>query len=131
MVVDTSALFAILNDEADAQSLLDLFRDDESAVIGAPTLFEFVMVAVGKGDARQEATARALLDQLGVEVVSWTPEHADLAASAFLRFGKGRGHPAQLNYGDCLAYALAKSLDAPLLFKGKDFAATDVRRVGA
>jgi ribonuclease VapC len=128
MVVDTSALIAILKDEADAQTLLNWIGQEEEVVIGTPTLFEYLMAAVGRGDAGQEVTARALLDQLGVRIVSWTPEHAELATSAFLRFGKGR-HPARLNFGDCMAYAVAKSLDAPLLFKGTDFAATDVRRI--
>jgi ribonuclease VapC len=131
IVVDTSALIAILKDESDAQSLLDRVGQEEEVVIGTPTLFEYLMVAVGKGDGGQEATARALLDQLGVKIVSWTPEQADLATDAFLRFGRGRGHPARLNFGDCMAYAVAKSLDAPLLFKGTDFAATDVKQVKA
>ena len=67
-----------------------------------------------------------LIEANDIEVVSWTSELADAAAEAFLRFGKGR-HPAKLNFGDCMAYALAKSLDAPLLYKGDDFARTDIR----
>lgn len=67
-----------------------------------------------------------LIEANGIEVISWTGELADAAAEAFLRFGKGL-HPAKLNFGDCMAYALAKSLDAPLLYKGDDFAKTDIR----
>jgi ribonuclease VapC len=65
---------------------------------------------------------------LGIEVISFTPEQARLAFEAFKRFGKGRGAKASLNYGDCFAYALAKELGAPLLFKGNDFAQTDLAR---
>lgn len=68
-----------------------------------------------------------LIDTLRIEISAWTRQHADIAAEAFLRFGRGRGHAAKLNFGDCMAYALAKSLDAPLLFKGDDFALTDIR----
>jgi ribonuclease VapC len=64
---------------------------------------------------------------IGVQIIPFTFEQARLALDAFKRFGKGRGAKASLNYGDCFAYALAKELDAPLLFKGKDFAATDLR----
>ena len=69
---------------------------------------------------------QSLIAANSIEVISWTEELADVAADAFLRFGKGR-HSAKLNFGDCMAYALAKSLDAPLLYKGADFARTDIR----
>lgn len=130
IVADTSVLIAIPKDEPDGQQFLDSFEEAGDVAIGTPTLFEYLMVAVGKGEAGQEADARRLLDQLGMRFVDWTREHADFAMSAFLRFGKGR-HPAKLNFGDCMAYAVAKSLDAPLLFKGTDFAATDVKRIEA
>lgn len=66
-----------------------------------------------------------LLDELAITVVSFSPEQAELATEAFLRFGKGR-HPAKLNMGDCFSYALAKSIGQPLLFKGNDFSQTDI-----
>ena len=127
IVVDTSVLIAILKNEADGQALIEVLRNAERAIIGTPTLFEYLMVAVGRLGQEREAAARSLLEQLGIEVVTWTRQHADYAAAAFFRFGKGR-HAAGLNFGDCMAYALAKSLDAPLLFKGDDFARTDVIR---
>ena len=68
-----------------------------------------------------------IVTSLGVEIVPFTLDHARLALDAFRRFGKGRGAKAALNFGDCLAYALAKDLQAPLLFKGTDFAQTDVQ----
>ena len=84
------------------------------------------MVAVGRKDVPGRDMAEALLARFNIAVVPWTDDHAGIAADAFLRFGKGR-HPANLNFGDCMAYALAKSLDAPLLFKGDDFSKTDVK----
>jgi len=74
-----------------------------------------------------EADFKELIESLNVEVISFTPEQARLAFDAFKRFGKGRGTKASLNFGDCLAYALAKELQAPLLYKGNDFAHTDLQ----
>ena len=71
--------------------------------------------------------AQALLAQTELVVVPFDNQHVSLAIEAFLHFGRSRNHPARLNYGDCMAYALAKSLDAPLLFKGNDFSQTDVK----
>lgn len=130
IVVDTSVLIAILKQEPEGETLLELIDSADHVVIGTPTFFEYLMVSTGSLGAEQESDARALLDELGVEIIAWTREHADFAMAAFVRFGKGR-HSASLNFGDCMAYALAKALDAPLLFKGNDFAATDVKRVPA
>ena len=68
-----------------------------------------------------------ILSRPGIRIEPWTDRHADIAQDAFTRYGKGQGHPAQLNFGDCMSYALAKSLDMPLLYKGGDFALTDIR----
>ena len=70
---------------------------------------------------------RALVAGSNIEVVSFSASHADAATEAYRRFGKGVGQPACLNYGDCFSYALARSLDVPLLYKGDDFARTDIR----
>jgi len=86
------------------------------------------MVIEGKREFDQSREFDALVAALGIEVVALTPEHARIAREAFKRYGKGRRTKAQLNFGDCFAYALAKALDAPLLFKGLDFAQTDVKR---
>jgi ribonuclease VapC len=99
IVLDTSALIAILQAEPEADALLSSLEDADLRCISAASV---------------------------VEAVSMTPHHADLARQAFRRFGRGR-HPADLNFGDCFAYALALSLDAPLLFTGGGFARTDVR----
>lgn len=84
------------------------------------------MVAGGQFGAEGLLKAQRLLTELGVTIVPWTEDLSDVSVATFMQFGKGR-HPAKLNFGDCMAYALAKSLDAPLLYKGSDFAKTDIR----
>lgn len=124
IVVDSSALIAIVQSEPDAARLEAALFENRSKAIATPTKFETMLVAsrIPTG----VADIQLLLASHSIEVRSWTDEMADLAFDAFLRFGKGR-HRAALNFGDCMAYALAKSLDAPLLFKGDDFRHTDVR----
>lgn len=85
------------------------------------------MVAVGRYGSVGLDKTKALIARSQITITPFTESLAELAAQAFLKFGKGCGHPAQLNFGDCMAYALAKSLDAPLLYKGDDFAKTDIR----
>lgn len=128
IVIDTSALMAILEDEPEAAEFDDVLRGGSGAVMGAPTLFELNMVAFSRKSDEGLETVRALLESYAIDVREWGLREAQLALDAFARYGKGR-HPAALNFGDCMAYALARSLDAPLLFKGDDFAVTDVRRV--
>lgn len=126
IVVDTSAVIAILNAESEADAFLGLLQSSTRCVMAAPTKFELLMVAIGlRGDEGGE-TAALLLEESRIDIIDWTDALADLAVEAFRRFGKGR-HMAALNFGDCMAYALAKSLDAPLLYKGGDFALTDIR----
>jgi ribonuclease VapC len=136
IVVDSSAIIAILQDEPESAAFLDRLLEAERSVLSAATWFEASMVWQGKQeDVGQSATFDELIDELGFEIVPLTAEHARIARDAFKRYGKGRGpargeagkHP-KLNFGDCFAYALAKALDAPLLFKGGDFALTDVKR---
>lgn len=91
--------------------------------MAAPTKFELMMVAARRPHGPY--IAEDLIGAFGLQVIDWTDAHAELAIDAFLRFGRGR-HPAALNFGDCMAYALAKALDAPLLYKGNDFSQTDI-----
>ncbi len=126
IVVDTSALIAILRAEPDAEVFIDALQASPRCVMAAPTQFEMLMVALGRRSEEGQAAADALLVEYQIEIIGWTHAHADLAIEAFRKFGKGR-HKAALNFGDCMAYALAKSLDAPLLYKGNDFALTDLR----
>ena len=84
------------------------------------------MVATGRFGGEGRPLVEDLLQNAKIEVVDWTDAMVSLAIDAFLKFGKGQ-HKAKLNFGDCMAYALAKSLNAPLLYKGADFAQTDIR----
>lgn len=124
IVVDTSAIIAMLQQEPEAEAIAEQLRTAPAATIGAPTKFELLLVASRRPQSIDDV--RNTLAAFSIAVAPWTDDLAELAIDAHLRFGKGR-HPAALNFGDCMAYALAKSLDAPLLFKGDDFAKTDVR----
>jgi ribonuclease VapC len=125
MVVDTSALLAILEGESAAQRLVDALSAADAIRVSAGTAFEAGIVVEAR---RGEAGGRELdllLHRLRADVVSVTSEHAEIARDAYRRFGKGR-HPAALNFGDCFAYALASALGEPLMFVGNDFSRTDV-----
>ena len=95
-------------------------------MIGAPTKFELLMVMARWRQKPAVDLAVSLLGTIGAKVVPWDDALTMLVVKAEFDFGKGR-HPANLNFGDCMAYALAKSLDSPLLFKGDDFSKTDVK----
>ena len=126
MVVDTSAIVAVLLAEPDAEPIAKALGEAPARLISAVTRVELSFVIEGrKGDPGRQDLER-LLGSGGFEVVSVTPHHADLAIEAFRRYGKGR-HPAGLNIGDCFSYALAMATEHPLLFKGSDFIHTDVR----
>ncbi len=124
MILDASAMVAILMEEPSKERLIAEVLDNET-FISAPTLLETYMVLKKYlGDATELELARTL-NELGVRVVDFTAEQAMFAARAFDRYGKGR-HPAALNFGDCIAYAVAKSTNQKLLFLGNDFSQTDV-----
>lgn len=128
MIVDTSALVAILCREPEAASFVQLIHDAESCRISVANHLELAMVIecqLGPDGLRQ---ADAFLRRAGIVVEPVTVEHGELARQAFLDFGKGR-HQAGLNFGDCFAYALAKATGEPLLFKGDDFGRTDIEAV--
>lgn len=125
MVVDTSALMAILLQEEDARTYADAIAG-ASTVMSAASYVELTIVALSRG-LRGRAELEATLADALIEIVPVTIDQAQLAADAYERYGKGR-HPAGLNFGDCFAYALARSRNEPLLFKGEDFALTDVLR---
>ncbi|MBL0158105.1 MAG: type II toxin-antitoxin system VapC family toxin [Bryobacterales bacterium] len=128
MTLDTSAIVAVLQDEAEADEFLALIGEAPRCLISAVSVLEAAMVL----DGRRGGNAGAQLDQFlvraSIETVAFDEEQLVVARRAFRRFGKGR-HPAGLNFGDCAAYALAQCSGEPLLFKGADFAATDVERV--
>ena len=126
IVVDTSALVAILKREDDADTLTSAIAGAPQALIGAPTKLELLLVMGRKQQRAGVDDALALMNQLAIQVCDWTDAMSAIASEALLTYGKSF-HPAALNFGDCMAYALAKSLDAPLLYKGDDFAQTDIR----
>lgn len=125
MVLDTSAIVAILLREPEAARFNELIATAATRLISAATLVEVAFVI----EARKRETGRADLDRFladaSIGVVALTEEHAAVAREAFRRYGKGR-HAAALNLGDVFAYALAKATGEPLLFKGNDFAQTDI-----
>ncbi|MCA3350220.1 MAG: type II toxin-antitoxin system VapC family toxin [Roseomonas sp.] len=125
MILDSSALVAILFKEPEAERLAAMIRDADATAIAAPTLLETAIVAEGRTRPGMAEKLDALIAAAGAEIVPFTALHAAIARDAWRRFGKGR-HKAGLNLGDCFAYALAKERGQALLFKGDDFAATDI-----
>jgi ribonuclease VapC len=125
MVVDSSALVAIFRSEPDAALLVGLIDRADVALISAVTVVETVMVLCGRNEGAARGRAEAFLASLGLEIVPVDDAQSRAALDAYFAYGRGR-HPASLNFGDCFAYALAKSRDLPLLFKGDDFARTDI-----
>lgn len=126
MVIDTSALLAIALAEPSQQPLLDAIEAAAGRIISAVSLLEAGMVLRARlGETALHFLYR-LVEELGSEVVPFDEMQARLAITAFGRFGKGMGHRAQLNFGDCAVYALAGSRAEPVLATGNDFAATDL-----
>ena len=127
IVVDSSALIAIYFNEPEKASFALAVVSVDAPCIGAPNFLEASMVAeIRHGEAGCRELDRIAVN-LGLEIVPFDASHIQGARDAFRRFGKGR-HRASLNFGNCCAYALAKLLDVPLLFKGNDFALTDLKR---
>ena len=125
IVVDSSAFIAILRDEPEAERLSHAVTLAEVPMMAAATYLERAIVAARVPDGRGILDAWLAARRISVVPVDHTL--AQIAADAFVRYGKGR-HPAGLNFGDCFAYALARSLNVPLLFKGDDYSRTDVVR---
>ena len=125
MVIDTSAILAILLDEPEADTFSDAIEKASTRLISAATLLEATMVL----EARKGPDGGRALDlfvyRTGAQIVAFDAPQAETARAAWREFGKGR-HPAALNFGDCFAYALAKARQDALLFKGEDFAKTDL-----
>lgn len=126
IVVDSSVLVAILEQEPDADRFLQIMRPDPRRLVSAVTVYETGIVIGSRRGWDTVANVMTLLDALGIEIVPFAEPYVSAALDAYRRYGKGVHSKARLNLGDCAAYALAKHLDAPLLFKGSDFAATDV-----
>ncbi|MBP0615966.1 type II toxin-antitoxin system VapC family toxin [Jiella mangrovi] len=126
MVLDTSAVVSVILSEDDAEQIKGALSVSEVSVISAPTLLESRIVLGARIGASAKAKLDAFMSAANVGIMDFTEGQSDIAAEAWRRYGRGSGSSAKLNFGDCFSYALARSLDAPLLFKGDDFAATDV-----
>jgi ribonuclease VapC len=124
IVVDTSAIVAILKVERERDVFARIIAF-EGCLFSTVGYLEASMVIVGRGRAQLTDLLDGLLSELAIELVPFDQQQARASQTAFIRFGKGR-HPAGLNFGDCVSYALAHSRGLPLLFKGADFAKTDV-----
>ena len=127
MIVDTSALIALIDGETEADEFLDLIAHSPQVSISAATYLEASIVIDSRNNPVLSRSLDTLLDDLAVSIEPVTAEQAVVARQAHRDFGKGRQHPAQLNFGDCFSYALAATAGQPLLFKGQDFSHTDVR----
>ena len=125
MVVDTSALCAVLLDESDREQLLRIIMKSDTRYVSTGTSLECTVVLVRRYGAEGDARARGFFERVRFQIVPFDETQAELAKRGFQIYGKGR-HPAGLNFGDCFSYALAKTLGVPLLFKGNDFRLTDV-----
>jgi len=125
MVVDTSALAAILFDEPERRWFNERIEADPTRLISAATLLESGIVIEGRSGEAGGRELDLLVHRAGFEIVPVDADQVEIARAAYRRFGRGN-HPAALNFGDCFAYALAKSTGEPLLFKGDDFARTDL-----
>ena len=125
MILDSSAVVAVLCREPGHMALLDKIAAARTVFMSAPTVFEAAMVLTIKLRKDGFALVSDFLREANARVVPCAEEHASIAFGAYLRYGKGR-HPAALNFGDCFSYAASKAARQPLLFVGADFAKTDV-----
>lgn len=128
MVIDSSALVAILLDEPERQRFEDAIQSDTSRLVSAMTKLESSIVLFGRSGRPLLDELDRLLARIAATIVPFDDHQSEIARDAFARFGKGR-HRAGLNFGDCAAYALSIAEAEPLLFKGTDFGATDVEVV--
>ena len=129
MFIDASAILAILTREPEADALADVLESAPSPITSPIAMFEAALGICRKRHAsveEAEEDVREFLGVAGVRTVSITEREAETALAAFSRYGRGWGHPAQLNLGDCFAYAMAKNHGTALLFKGEDFDKTDI-----
>ena len=127
MVIDSSALVAILGGEAERRTFIDLIESADSRLMSTASFVEVSIIIESRYGADGVRDLDLFLERAGVELAPVDEEQARQARRAFTRYGKGR-HPAALNFGDCFSYALSVTLGEPLLFKGDDFAQTDVSR---
>jgi ribonuclease VapC len=129
VIVDTSALVAMIREESDATRYSDAIRRAHDRRLSAANYVELAAVVDGTNDPVASGILDEVLRTYRIEIEPLTERQARIAREAYRRFGRGSGHPARLNLGDCFAYALARDLGEPLLFKGDDFRETDIEVV--
>lgn len=129
MIIDSSVIVAIIRGEPDAAAFEGSIVSAPVRLLSAATFVELSAVIDGSRDPVLSAALDQLLRTMRIEVVPFTVRQAQIAREAYQRFGRGSGHPARLNMGDCFSYALARDLGEPLLFKGRDFALTDIELI--
>lgn len=129
IVLDTSALIAVTNHEPERPKFLSTIADADRCLISAVTLFETRIVTLARFGTAGTDQLTQWLQSFAPEVVAFDERQADVASIAFRTYGRGMQSAAKLNFGDCASYALAKTRGLPLLFKGDDFAITDIDRV--
>ena len=127
MIVDSSALIAVIQREEDAEAFSHVLMNAKTCYISAANLFEAAILADRDRNPVNSRKFDELCTSIGLKVIPFDEAQARIAREAYRDFGKGSGHKARLNFGDCFAYALARALNEPLLFKGNDFSHTDVR----
>jgi ribonuclease VapC len=125
VIVDTSAIIAVLVGEPEREVFLEAILADPAPKASAGTLLELGIVVDRLEDPIATRRVDDLVETLGIEIVPVTAEHVTLGRAAYRDFGRGSGHRARLNFGDCFAYALARSTGEPILYKGDDFIHTD------
>ena len=126
MVIDTYALIALLQAEPETPRFVEAIAAANRRLVAAPSYLETAIVMVSRSGPEAKEKVDRLMVELGIEIVPFTRDQAILAVSAYEQFGKGTGHAAGLNFGDCFSYALAKHTGEPILFKGNDFSHTDL-----
>ena len=127
MVIDTSAIVAILQNEPEQDAFIEAIESADIRLVSAASFLEASIVILTRYGMDGILDLDLFMAKAGIEISSVDSDQANIARRAFRDFGRGR-HPAELNFGDCFSYALAKSLDLPLLFKGNDFSKTDIRQ---
>lgn len=129
MIVDSSALVTVVLEEPGFTTYLDILLNSPTNRMSAANFLEAAIVVDRLPNPRASVRFNDLIDDLGIIIEPVSAYQARVAREAHGRYGKGIGHPARLNFGDCFAYALAKEFDEPLLFIGQDFVHTDIRSV--
>lgn len=127
MIVDTSALVAVLRQEPECLAFARALDASEEARISAASYLELAIVIDSRRDSVMSRVIDEIIEMFNIQIEPVTVEQARIARQAYRDYGRGSGHPANLNFGDCFSYALARSKREPILFKGSDFSATDLR----